>query len=540
MLPRFEIDLAAVLGTTGLVLLVMAGAQLVPAGVAFFADGPGWPLLLAAGATAVVGGLLARLRGRARMLRRRESLAIVVLSWAAATAAGAMPYVATGAAGPLDAAFESLSGLTTTGASIFSDVDGLRTHLDGPARDHSPLALHVWRSLTHWIGGAGIVLIVFVLTPFLADTEALRRTQSKEASFLTARYRGSTRATVRSLLIVYVGLTLVQTAIMVLCGVSVLDAVLHSFGTVATGGFSTHTAGLATWGPRVQLVTVVFMVLGALNFAVLGRAFEELRQQHRATRQARGRAIAGAVAAASALPIFARSIWRNVETRAYVGLVLASSIVMMSLLISWGPQRYVGGDGYVQAVVDGAFNVAAVSTTTGFSQEDFTTWPWVAQAILFSLMLMGGCSGSTAGGLKVRRVLILLLFAWGEVRRCAHPRAVFPLRLGPEVVGDAQVREALGFVTTYLALLLLIAVALTATGADGITAAGTTASCFASTGPGLGAAGPASNYQVFSPTGKALCMAAMLLGRLEIYPVLLAITPSFWLRRTSTRRPTAD
>jgi trk system potassium uptake protein len=338
------------------------------------------------------------------------------------------------------------------------------------------------------------------------------------------------------------GLTLLQTAItiMILCGVSALDALLHAFGTVATGGFSTHTAGLATWGAHVQLVTVVFMVLGALNFAVLGRAFEDLRQLYRTSRDARGKGVAWALALASAVPIFARSIWRNVETRAYVGIVLAASVVMMWILISWGPPRYVGAEGTFQAAADGAFNVATVSTTTGFAQEDFATWPWVAQSILFSLMLMGGCSGSTAGGLKVRRVLILLLFAWGEVRRCAHPRAVFPLRLGSEVVGDAQVREALGFVTTYLALLVLIAVALTATGADGVTAAGASASCFASTGPGLGAAGPAANYQVFSPTGKVLCMAAMILGRLEIYPVLLAITPSFWLRRSAKRRPTTD
>lgn len=531
--------MAAVLGTTGVVLLVMAGAQVAPVLVAAFTEGPALLLLLGALGTAGVGAALAPLRRQSRKLTRRESLGIVVLAWAAATLAGAVPYVVTGAAGPLDAAFESLSGLTTTGASIFSDVDGLRTHLDVAPRAHAPTALHVWRSLTHWLGGAGIVLIVFVLTPFLQDTEALRRTQRSEASFLTVRFRGSTRATLRDLLAVYVGLTLLQTVALIPLGVSPLDALLHSFATVATGGFSTHTSSMATWGWPVQLVTVGFMVLGALNFAVLGRAYHDLRKVFRLAREGRGPAGAALVTVARAPQVFGGHIWRNVETRVYVSFVLAASLAMVAVLLSWAPPRYAGAPGVARAAVDGVFNVATVSTTTGFGTEDFVTWPAVAQALLFSLMLMGGCSGSTAGGLKVRRVLILAACAYREVRRCAHPRAVFPLKLGDELIDDDQVREALAFVTTYLALLLLVAVAVTATGADMLTAAGTSASCFASTGPGLGAAGPASNYQVFTPAAKVALMAAMLLGRLEIYPVLAAVMPSFWLRRTRPLGPAA-
>ncbi|MGE0713627.1 MAG: TrkH family potassium uptake protein [Planctomycetota bacterium] len=539
MLPRFEVDMPAVLGTTGIVLLVMAGAQVVPVLVAATTHEAMLPLALGALLVGVSGAALARLRPRARVFRGREALAIVLLAWLASTIAGAIPYVASGAAGPLDALFESLSGLTTTGASIFVDVDGLRSDLSQPAPASPPLALHVWRELTHWIGGAGIVLVVFVLTPFLTDKESLRRTQSAEASFMTVRYRGNTRATLRGLLTVYVGLTLLQTLALLWCGVGLLDAMLHSFATVATGGFSTHGASMKTWGAAVQMVTVVFMVFGALNFAVLGRAFEELRQMRRRTRETHGDAVAWMSVIVMAAPVFARAIWRDVECRAYVGLVLGASAVMVWVLQAWATAPY-GQGGLNRAVQDGLFNVATISTTTGFGTEDFTLWPVVAQALLVALMLVGGCRGSTAGGIKVRRVLILFLAVRREVLRAAHPRGVFPLRLGGELIDEDQVREALVFSVTYVGLLILIAVALTGTGADLVTAGSATASCFASTGPGLGQAGPISNYQVFTPTGKLLLMAAMALGRLELYPILTALRPSFWLRRVRPRGQMAN
>lgn len=532
---RSEVDLHAVLGSTGLALVVLGLAQLVPAGVALVTGAPCLALALAALAVSALGGVLASLRRLARKVTRREALASVVLAWLASIAAAALPYLVTGVADPLDALFESTSGLTTTGASIFADVDGLRTSTDLARSEPVPLlALHVWRCLTHWIGGAGIVLVVFVLTPFVRDEEGLRRTQRSEASILTVRYRGSTRATLRGLLVVYVGLTAAQTLAMVALGVDPLDALLHAFGTVATGGFSTHTASLNSWGPAVQLVTVGFMALGAMNFAVMGRAVEEARQAYRVRRATRGPVVSSLLATALLPPGLFRNLWRNVETRAYLLLLSAAAAALSALLFTWGAPRYAGRDGALLAAQDGVFNATTISTTTGFGSEDFAGWPSLAQAILFGLMLIGGCSGSTAGGLKVRRILIAALCALRELRRAVHPRGVFLVKLGGERIDDDQAREALTYVFAYLALLLLVALSLSATGVDLVTAAGTTASCFASTGPGLGAAGPASNYQVFTPAGKALLMGAMLLGRLEIYPLVSALTPSFWLRR---RRP---
>lgn len=534
MTRRFEVDQNAVLGGVGLVLVVLGLAQLLPVACALVRGEP-W-LRLAGGALGVLGCgcALLPLRRRVRKVTRRESLATVVAAWLVAVTAAAVPYVVTGVALPLDALFESASGLTTTGASIMVDVDRLSTTGDPPAAVTPLIALHLWRCLTQWIGGAGIILVVFILTPFLRDDD-LRRTQGTEAGILTVRYRGSTRSTLRGLLRVYVGLTLAQTVVLTALGLHPFEALLHAFTTVATGGFSTRTASMASWGPAVQLVTALFMVLGALNFAVMGRAVEELRQRWRVERAARGaaRALPGLVARAPLT--FVASVWKDAETRAYLQLVGGASLAMLALLLASGAARYDGAGASGRAAVDGLFNVVTVSSTTGFGGEDFVRWPQGAQALLFLLMLVGGCSGSTAGGLKLRRVQIALLCTWRELRRAVHPAGVFPLKLGGQRIDEDQAREALTYLFTYLLLLVLVSLLLTVSGVDLVTAAGATASCFASTGPGLGAAGPAANYQVFTAPAKALLMAAMLLGRLEIYPLVNALTPSFWLRRTRVR-----
>ncbi len=535
-LPRLEVDLRAVLGVTGIVLMIVGAAQLVPVLLALTLGGPATRLLVGALGTLLAGGLLAPLRGVARKWTRRESLVIVVFGWLAAALAAAVPYVAGGAAGPLDALFESVSGLTTTGASIFVDVDGLAT-APGAGALGSPLPLHFWRCFTHWVGGAGIVLVVVLLAPLLPDSEALRRTQRTEASFLTVRFRGSTRATLRGLIVVYVGLTAAQTVALAALGMEPFDALLHAFSSVATGGFSTHTTSMATWdGARFQVVTIAFMALGALNFAVLGRAVEEVRALVAAERAEHGRARALGRGLARAPATIARAVWRNAETRAYLILLLGGSAFMIASLLGSGVARYRGASGLGAAALDGAFNVTSVSTTTGFATEDFVRWPWAAQTVLIGLMLVGGCSGSTAGGLKMRRILIVLAFLRRELRRLAHPRAVIPLRLGEEVVSELELQEALGFVAIFFVLIGGGTLVVTATGVDLLTGASATASCFTSTGPALGAAGPAANYQGFAPAAKLLFVAAMLLGRLELYPVLALLAPSFWLRPTRLRR----
>lgn len=538
LMRRLEIDVAAVLGTTGVTILVMGLAQLLPVLVALWVGAPAIPLLLGALATiAAGGGLLPMRRQATRKATRRDSLAIVSVSWLAAIGAGAVPFVVAGACGLVDALFESASGLTTTGASIFVDVERLTTFAPVTAAlepDPNDAPLHLWRALTHWLGGAGIVLVVLVLTPFLNDVEALRRTQRSEASLLTERYRGSTRATTNGLLTVYVGATLLQAVLLVLAGLSLWDALIHSFSTIATGGFSNRTASLGAWGPTVQLITVTFMVIGALNFAVLGRAAEEVRVTWRRGRHALGPLRGTGVALRLGPWIFLRTVWRSGEARGYIGLLAVSTLLVAGMLMGWGsPARYAeqGLMGAWRAFVDGAFNVVSVSSTTGFVTEDYLRWPAGCQIVFLVLMMIGGCAGSTAGGVKLRRIMIVAKYAYRETRRFALPRAVIPIKLGDAVVSDEQVREALGFTTTYVLVLVVAALLLSLTGEDVMTSGSAAVSALGSVGPGFAEVGPMGNYQGLNHAAKLIVMLTMLVGRLEIFPLVTTLMPSFWFRR---------
>jgi trk system potassium uptake protein TrkH len=539
---RLEVDLSNVLGTSGFVVLVLGLAQLVLVPVALWGGAP--VLALGGGSLgAILAGLvLVQLRRRAQKFTRRESLATVVMSWFAATIVAAVPFVVTGACGVPDALFESASGLTTTGGTVFVDVDHLRTDPgdpgSGPALALVP-ALHLWRGLTHWFGGAGIVLIVLVLTPFLADTEALRRTQRAEASLLTERYRGSTKATVRGLLSVYLAATVTQTLLLIPCGMTPWDAMLHSFASIATGGFSTRTASLGHpgWGTAAQLVTVVFMLVGALNFALLGRVWEIGRANVFRDAPRTGWTLAVLRAARDGPLLLARTVWRSGEARGYLLMLAGASVfIAVTLVLSPHGPRYEGGQGVVQASVDAAFNAASLSSTTGFVTEDFTRWPTSCQVVLFVLILIGGCTGSTAGGIKFRRVSICVKAALREARRFAHPRAVFLIRVGDDVVSEEQVRESIGFTTTYLGLALVATLVVAVAGKDPLTSGGAAAACLGSVGPGFGECGPAGSFQPFLAWTKLALVFVMLLGRLEVLPLLSVCLPSFWLRRRSTAR----
>lgn len=533
-LRRLEIDMAGVLGTTGITLLVIGVAQLLPAAVALGAGAPVLPLLLGALATISVGVALVPLRRQARKWTRRESLGIVVFSWVGAILASAVPFLVTGAAGPADALFESTSGITTTGATIYSDVDRL---LISPSAEGSPpgivAALHLWRALTHWLGGAGVVLVVVMLTPFLDDVEALRRTQRTEASLLTERYRGSTKATMRGLLTVYVGATLFCWVALSALGMTVWDALLHALSTLATGGYSNKTASLGAWGDLVQLTTAAFMVLGSLNFALLGRIVEEVRTEVRRRAQAVGRWRAARQAVVLAPSLAGRALWRSGEARGYLLLLAGSAALVAAILIGseHTHARYAGLGGAWQGTVDAIFYVCSISSTTGYGSVDYNDWPVACQVILLGLMVTGGCAGSTAGGIKLRRAAILAKYIRREVVRYAHPRAVVPIRLGDAVVPEDHVREALGFVATYIVVVLALSFVVALSGEDTVTTAGAALSTVGSVGPGFGEVGPHGSFQGTAPWVKlALCLG-MLLGRLEFYPVLAALTPSFWLRR---------
>jgi len=536
---RLEVDMAAVLGTTGITLVVMGVAQVLPAAVALTTGVDPTALLAGAMGTAAIGLALVPLRRRARKWTRRESLSIVALSWVGAILAAAVPYVASGLCGPVDALVESASGLTTTGATIFPEVDAL-AQAAGVERA-PPHHLHLWRALTHWLGGAGIVLVVLVLAPWLGeDAETIRRSQRSEASFLTERYRGSTKATLKGLFAGDRNRTTLELLLLIPLGVHPWDALLHAFATISTGGFSNYTASLGTWGNAVQLVVLAFMVLGALNFAVLGRVMDELAWTYRKARRRAGPLRAILVLLRAIGPIAGRAVWRHGEVRGYLAMLAGVSLFVTAVLFVGGttgdPGHYRAGGlaGFGQAFVDAAFMVGAISTTTGFGADDYTTWPAACQVTLLGLMVVGGCSGSTAGGIKFRRLMIVLKHALREVRRLPRPRAVLPIKLGDQVVPEEQVREAVGYLTTYVVLIAAIALGVAVAGSDVVSSGGAAVSAMGSIGPGFGDCDPNGSFLPYAAGAKVLLAFGMLLGRLEIYSLLTVVTPSFWMGR---RRP---
>lgn len=520
---RLAVDAPAVLGTTGITLVIMGAAQLVPAFAALFLGGvPAWALFAGAALTLSVGAALVPLSRRGVRWTRRESLAVVALSWVAAVVAGAVPFVITGSTDVSGALLEAASGITTTGATVFPDVDAI------------PPPLHLWRAMTHWLGGAGIVLVALLVFAPWVDRERLRRTQRSEASFLTERYRGSTRATLRGLFSVYVSATLLLTLILWALEMTLWEAVLHAFATISTGGFSTRTASLGAYGPAVQVVTFLFMVLGALNFAVLGRVVEVRRALLRASVGQTPLRRAWTVGRGLFLGFF-ETLWRSGEVRGYLLMVAGVSVAIAAALWAWGstsdPARYTGAGGAGTALLDATFTAGAISTTTGFVTEDYTRWPAVCQVLLLFLMLVGGCSGSTAGGIKFRRLVIIVKYLYREALRLPRPMSVMPIKLGGVVVPEEHVREAVGYLAVYGTLILLVAALVALSGADPVSAGGASVSAFGSIGPAWGWAYPYGSFEPYAPFAKVLLAFAMLLGRLEIYALLATVLPSFWLRR---------
>jgi len=509
------VNLRAVAWLLGCVLLLLAGFMLVPAVVsAWFREEQAFMgCIWAAAATASLGGMLTLVfRGATTTAEgrvdyfRREGLAAVGLSWLVAAAAGALPFLFSGVMdSPIDAFFESASGFTTTGATILTPdgIEGL------------PSGITFWRAFTHWLGGIGIVLVFVVLFP--TGGRSLFRSEvpgiSREA--VQQRVRDSAIGLVR----VYVGLTLAEVTLLWLLQRDLFDAFIHAFGTLATGGFSSHAESVAyymSW--KVELVIVVFMFMAGINFGVYDTFLRK-----------------GWKEAWSAA-------WKSSEIRAYTGMVVGATAFIALVLWFWGGSN---GDpdsdlpnyaGLLQSLRDSMFAVVSIITSTGFGTADFDRWPDLCRMLLMLLAISGACAGSTGGGMKVVRFLILAKASLQAVRRFARPRAIHPVRLDGGTLDDSTV----GMVTAYVGLwflvftlgtLLIASMELRAPGFEDqvlVTAATSVLACLNNIGPGLGAVGPASNFAFMPDVAKLALAFFMILGRLEFYAVVVLFTPRFW------------
>ena len=433
--------------------------------------------------TAVCGALPSFLLKPVRQdLTARDGMAVAGLSWVILSFFGALPFVFSGAIPHLaDAYFETVSGFTTTGSTILTEIEGL------------PRGILFWRSFTHWIGGMGVLIFTLAVLPRLSGrTSHLARAESPGPTF--TKLLPKMGDTAKVLYALYIALTGMETILLLLAGMNLYDALIHAFGTAGTGGFSNYNASIAAFhSPLIEWIIAVFMMLFGVNFAMY---YHLLRKDK-------------------------DSILHNEELWTYLGIVLAATLaITLSIL----PRS----DGFFPALRTAFFQVNAITSTTGFSTADFNVWPLFAKAILLLLLCLGACAGSTAGGIKLSRILLLVKSAYRDLRHTLQPRKVAVVRMEGKPVQEATLSQVGVYLFLWLILAVLGTLLLTFETEDLITAMTAALTCLSNVGPGFNGVGPAENFAFFSPGAKLLLSFLMLAGRLEIYPVLLLFAPEIW------------
>ncbi len=415
----------------------------------------------------------------------KDGFLFVTGSWVIVALFGALPFYLSGAIPSFcDAYFETISGFTTTGASILTEIQTL------------PHSILYWRSLTHWLGGMGIVVLTVAILPLLG-VGGLQLVKAEAPGPTVDKITPRIAETAKYLWYIYLGMTVVETVMLMAGGMSFIDSLIHTFGTLATGGFSTKNGSVEHFNSAyIDWVITFFMVAAGMNFALHFRL----------------------------LTGKAGSLLKNSELKAYLLIFVTATLAIAWIL---NLQVY---PLFKDALRYSAFQVASILTTTGFVSADYETWPHVAQAILFLLMFVGGCSGSTGGGIKVVRLVTLFKQAVNEMKYLIHPKAIFPLRISGQVVQKNIVYAISGFFFLYIAIILLVTFAVCLSGVDLLSALTAALATVGNIGPGFGLVGPTKNYAHFVDPIKWLLSFAMLAGRLELYTVLVLFTPMFWKR----------
>ena len=470
-------------------MLIISGFMLLPAGIAL-AKGESAQLISFMITIAITGFnfivMLLMTRGRENgTLTAKDGFLFVTTSWIAATIIGALPYYISGAMPEfVNAAFETMSGLTTTGASILSDIESL------------PSSLLFWRSLTHWLGGMGIVVLTVAVLPLLG-IGGLQLIKAEAPGPTVDKITPRITETAKILWLIYTGLTFAQTILLMLGGMDLFNALTHTFGTLATGGFSTKNSSVAAFNSAyIDWVITIFMVLAGVNFSLHFRFMS-------------GRY---------------KDVFRDTELKAYLGIFTAGTLVIAWNI--WGTSY----DTIPDALRFAGFQAASILTTTGFATADYEKWPALSQTILFVLMFIGGCSGSTGGGIKVIRIITLLKQGLNEMKYLLHPKGVFTLRINRHPVKKDIIYAISGFFFLYILMLLITTMVAASSGSDVTTSFTASLATLGNIGPGFGLVGPTENFGFFPAYVKWFFCFSMLVGRLELYTVLILFTVTFWRR----------
>ncbi len=422
-------------------------------------------------------------RSQRTELATRDGFIIVALFWSFISLLASLPFVFSQHMPLTDALFESVSAFTTTGATVMSGLDGM------------PRSLLFYRQQLQWFGGMGMIVLAVAILPMIGIGGMQLYRAEAPGPLKEEKLTPRLEQTARTLWLLYVGITVANAFAYWLAGMSGFDAIAHAFSTVSTGGFSTHDASLGYFGsPLIEGIAVVFMMLGAINFSIHYIAF-------------RNRDL--------------RAYWRNTEVRTFLLVVLAAITLVTLMLFSSKGYGAFGPD-----LRNATFEVVSVITSTGYGTVDFSGWPDFLPVFLIFISFIGGCGGSTAGGLKVMRVILLVQMGYREIRRLIHPRALFSVRIDNKVVSSRTIEAVWGFFAMYIVSFGILMLAMIHSGLDQVSAFSAIATCMNNLGPGLGQV--TSSFASVSEGGKLIAVVAMLLGRLEVFTILVLLTPEFW------------
>jgi trk system potassium uptake protein TrkH len=479
------VNINAILQITGVLLVTIGGLMLFPWAYSFYHQLPGSVSLLISSGITVGFGLMLWLvtRKKNNQVQKREGYLIVTVGWLSMLVFSMLPYLFSGVIPSIpDAFFETVSGMTTTGATVLEDIEAV------------PKSILLWRSMTQWIGGMGIIVLTIAILPFLG-VGGIELFVAEAPGPVSDKIHPRIRATARALWIIYVSLTLILCLALNFLGMNFFDAINHAMTTMATGGFSTKNDIIDHFqAPAIQYVIMLFMFLAGTNYTVI---YFLVRFR-------------------------LRKVWSSEEFRSYL-LIVAGLIVIASFIVN-----EISTNPFERNFREAAFQVISIITTTGYVTADYTGWTTSLTAFFFVLMFAGASAGSTAGGIKLIRHLVFFKNSILEFKRLLHPKAMIRLKLNKRIIPARILTHILVFLLIYMGVFVIGTIIVTALGMDLLSAAGAVATSLGNVGPGIGSVGPMANFAHLTVPIKWVLISVMLLGRLELFTILILFTPYFW------------
>lgn len=448
-----------------------------------YGDGDANSFLLTIGIVLPIGLILSRIKASKEEIYIKEGFLTVGIAWVVISAVGALPFVISGTIPSfIDAFFESSSGLTTTGASILTEIESL------------PRGILFWRSFTHWIGGMGFLIFILALIPSMGSN-SIHLLKAESPGPNPGKIVPKIKETAKILYIIYLALTIIQAFMLMLAGMSGYDAVIHALGTAGTGGFSNMNSSIAAFNnPAVEWIITIFMLLFGINFALY---FQILRGN-------------------------IKEAFKDEELKYYLLIYLFASIFITANIFN------LSGRNFGLAVRHSTFQVASIITSTGFATTDFNLWPSFSKVIIIMLMLVGAMAGSTGGGIKTVRIIIIFKAIKREIDKIIHPKRVNSVKINGKVVDEYTISGVFLFIGAYIVIALIAIFIISLDNFDIVTTTTSVITTLSNIGPGLEVVGPTGNFSAFSPISKIVLSFCMLAGRLEIYPMIILFSKSIW------------